>query len=436
VQFAFATRFALLSPCSIVAVGLVAVFSSTELTAQETGKQKENAPAPAAQANLMPASDEEISKWIDELSHDTFSVREAAASRLLAAGTPARDALQPITNGPDPEARAAARRLVVLIDRTEFARRLEAFAADTDGRRKLTLPGWKQFRKLVGDDPPARALFVDMQRAEGPMFAAAFEKSGRPPQQLWEERLMRLVSWQVTAGNRNVPAPMASCTAMIFLGSVPDIEVSDNGAMLVDNLIQRPPVREAVMSQGPRDAVRRLVAAWIHHCPNTNEDIVMRRLNLITGLGIREAIGLPLDVATQAKSYASLQPITRAKALTTVGQFGNRAHIEQLEPLLEDTSICMPLQGPQPGQPVPNVQIRDVALVVMLQLTGQQPADYGYLHARLQPQQAYVLESLHCESTEKQEAAAAKWRAWRKSQKGRELRVKGREPEERGAKAP
>jgi hypothetical protein len=77
-----------------------------------------------------------------------------------------------------------------------------------------------------------------------------------------------------------------------------------------------------------------------------------------------------------------------------------------------------------------------VALVVMLQLTGQQPADYGYLHARLQPQQAYVLESLHCESTEKQEAAAAKWRAWRKSQKGRELRVKGREPEERGAKAP
>ena len=28
------------------------------------------------------------------------------------------------------------------------------------------------------------------------------------------------------------------------------------------------------------------------------------------------------------------------------------------------------------------VQVRDVALVVMLHLTGQRPADYGYLHAR------------------------------------------------------
>jgi hypothetical protein len=77
----------------------------------------------------------------------------------------------------------------------------------------------------------------------------------------------------------------------------------------------------------------------------------------------------------------------------------------------------MPLQAPQPGQPGPNVQIRDVALVVMLHLTGQRPADYGYPHARLQPQQAFVLESLHCESDEKRAEAAAKWREWRKSQK-------------------
>jgi hypothetical protein len=318
---------------------------------------------------------------------------------------------------------------VVLIDRTDFARRLQAFAADTDGRRRLTLPGWKQYRKLVGDDPAARALFVDLQRAEGPMFAAAFDKSLQPPQRIWEERLMRLVSWQMTAGNRNVPAPLASCAAMVFLGSVPEIEMSDNGAMLVDNLIQRPPIRETIMSQGPRDPLRRLVTAWILHCPNASEEIVTRRLNLITGLGIREAIGLPLEIAGKNEKYANLLPITRARALTIIGQYGNKTHVEELEPLLADTSIVMPLQAPQPAQAVPNVQIRDVALVMMLYLTGQRPMDYGYLHARLQPQQAFVLESLFCESDEKRAEATAKWRAWRKTEEGRELRVESREPE-------
>ena len=51
--------------------------------------------------------------------------------------------------------------------------------------------------------------------------------------------------------------------------------------------------------------------------------------------------------------------------------------------------------GPAAGQPVPNVQVRDVALVVMLHLTGQKPADYGYLHARLQPQQMFHVRTLH-----------------------------------------
>jgi hypothetical protein len=87
-----------------------------------------------------------------------------AAKQLLTAGIAARAPLSEASEGPDPETRAAARRLVALIDKSEFNHRLEAFAADTDGKRGLTLPGWKQFTELVGGDAAARALFVDMQR--------------------------------------------------------------------------------------------------------------------------------------------------------------------------------------------------------------------------------------------------------------------------------
>jgi hypothetical protein len=63
------------------------------------------------------------------------------------------------------------------------------------------------------------------------------------------------------------------------------------------------------------------------------------------------------------------------------------------------------------------VQIRDVALVVMLQLTNQNPADYGFIHAQRQPQRLYDLRTLYLQDDEQRTAAAAKWRAWKASHK-------------------
>ena len=75
-----------------------------------------------------------------------------------------------------------------MIDDTEFNRRLAEFAADVDGRRGVTLPGWQEFGDLVGRDPAARNLFVDMQREEAALLARSFaefewqprDRLGRP----------------------------------------------------------------------------------------------------------------------------------------------------------------------------------------------------------------------------------------------------------------
>ncbi|MCI0334975.1 MAG: hypothetical protein L0228_17345 [Planctomycetes bacterium] len=407
---------------------LFASLLSTQLGAGESKDKPLTKPTKSASLDPKAATPDDIEKWIGELSNDAFTVRQAAASKLLAAGTPARDALVAVVDGPDPETRAAARRLVALIDRTEFHRRLEAFAADTEGKRGLTLPGWEQFRDLVGGDPAARALFVDMQRAEGPLLSAVFGVSSQPPEQLWEERLMRLVSWQVTPGNRGVAAPLGSCAAMLFLGSVSELDVSDRGAALVDNLIQRPPISEMLAAAAPQDAVRRLVIGWITHCPNKNESILARRLQLTSIMNLKEALPLALAVAGRDRQYENVMPVTRATAILVVGQFGAAKHVDILEPLLDDASVCMPVQAPQPGQPVANVQVRDVALVVLLHLTGQKPADYGYPHARLQPQQQpmFHIQTLHAANDQVRDDAVAKWKAWRAAEKGQASRVKSK----------
>jgi hypothetical protein len=403
--------------CPLTVVGAILLAT----TSWSDSRADEPKPVQPVVTASKAASTEDIQKWITQLSDDAFPVRQAASARLLGAGTPARDALVVIAEGPDPETRAAAQRLVALIDRTEFNRRLEAFAADTDGKRGLMLPGWEKFRKLVGHDPAARALFVEMQRAEGPLLAAAFGMAAQPLERLWEERTTRLVTWQMMRGNRAVAPRLGSCAAMVFLGSVREINVSDHGADLIENLVQRPPINEALAGGAPQDAVRRLVVAWILHCPNHSERNLASRLQLSSANNLKGGLPLALAVATGEKDYAELSATTRAAAALVVGQFGAAEHADKLEPLLTDSRVCLPIPMAQPNQLVPNVQVRDVAICVMIQLTGQKPADYGYLHARLPPQHVFDIRTLHVANDQVRSNAADKWKAWRKSEEALEV---------------
>jgi hypothetical protein len=327
----------------------------------------------------------------------------------------AREPLRAVADGPDPETRAAARRLVALIDQSEFHRRLEAFAADNDGRQGLTLPGWDQFQKLVGGDPPARALFVEMQRQEGALLSAMFGGSKRASTDLLESRLVRLVQWQNIVSNRASAPSLGSSAALLFLGSVGEVQVSDNAAALIEVLLQRPPILETLRTDNRQDAVRRLAVAWLIHCPAKNEEVLRQRLSIISGMGLEEALPLPLAIVGGEQPYNRVHSNTRALAALLVGQLGRAEHIDRLEPLLDDVANCNPFQQQLPGQPT--VQVRDVALVVMLQLTGQRPADYGYINARLQPPKIYQLQTLFRENDQQRTEAIAKWRQWRAAQK-------------------
>jgi hypothetical protein len=384
------------------------------LPAQELGSRTKA----AAKSESSAPSDEDINRWIRELSHDSYAVRQEAVARLLATGTPARRALLEIVDGPDPETRTAARRLVSLIDRSEFQRKLEAFAADGDGNQKHSLPGWEQFQKLVGGDSAARALFVDMQRQEGAILSAVFGVSKHPPEELWEARLQRVTQWRAMASERGAAPPLGSCVAMLFLGSVSEVTVSDTAAQLTQSIVESAQIREAMQNEKTQEPVRKLVVGWLLNCSNKNENVLRQRLTMISANGLVQALPLALAIVGGDPQYLHVQPLARAEAALIVGQLGKREHIDRLEPLLEDTTVCLQSPTPVPGQPAHTVQVRDVALVVMLQLTQQNAADYGYLNARLQPTRTFQMQTLFRDSDEERAKAIAKWREWWALHKG------------------
>jgi hypothetical protein len=201
----------------------------------------------------------------------------------------------------------------------------------------------------------------------------------------------------------------------LFLGSIGGVEVSYRGHLLIEHLIQRPPIRDSLQIGNYRTAMRRLVVAFILHCPNQNEALVSRRISLATTNDLKEALPLALAVVRGDEKYASVQPMTKAAAILLIGQFGGPENVEHIEPLLEDSTALRDSQAP--GQ-AGNIQIRDVALVVLVTLTDQLPADYGYVNARMQAQKMHQLQTLHVPSDELRAQAAAKWRAWRASNHG------------------
>jgi hypothetical protein len=293
---------------------------------------------------------------------------------------------------------------------------LADFAADVDGRRGVTLPGWKAFGELVGTDEAARALFVDMQRCEAALLARIVREDSIEPDRGWEERLFRLYNWQVASGQRNAAPPLGSCATMLFLSCLPQTGGSARGAIGVAELAKRPPIREAVVGNQPQIAVRRLLLAWVNHCPVQNERVLGSRLELMSLYELREALPLALAVARGESPYLAATANSRVIATLVIGRFGSAEQANDLEPLLADDTVWTAV-GP-PGN-ARAVQVRDVALATMLHLTGQQPQDYGFTGAQRHPQLLFNPQSLGLADDAARAAAAAKWRAWKDAHVGR-----------------
>jgi len=373
--------------------------------------QVEKSPTEAAGSQ---ATDADIQRWIADLGNDAYPVRQQAADRLLAAGAAARTALVTLADGPDPETRTAARRLVALIDRSEFQRRLDAFAADGDGTQGLSMPGWDAYRKLVGGDTDDRALFVEMQKSEPALMAAVFENGKRSRDDLLESRLQRVTQWQPNIVNAMSSPSLGSCAAMLFLGSIEEMEPSDAVTGAISILVQRPPLREHLQRNTGRKAVRRLGIAWVLNCPNKSETAINSRLMVIGMLNLEDALALPLAIVAGGSEYAQLSPTMKALATVTIGQLGNRSHVAQLEPLLNDPTVYMTAsQENLPGAPAGTVQVRDVALVVLLHFTDQSPADYGYIASQQIQARSFTISPFGADGDKRRAQAIAKWRAWR-----------------------
>jgi hypothetical protein len=99
--------------------------------------------------------------------------------------------------------------------------------------------------------------------------------------------------------------------------------------------------------------------------------------------------------------------------MLALGKYGNADDVELVEKLLDNKTVFNTWNR-QPMPPV-SVQVRDVALAVLVHLTGQEHKEYGFDLLRPDSRMLYAVHTCGFVEDDQREAAVAKWREWSKA---------------------
>jgi hypothetical protein len=383
---------------------------------------------------------------VQKLGSELFDEREEAEEALAKMGRLARLALlEGVNTNPNPEVRTRCEGLLPRANSLEMKARLEVFLADAESKYEHDLPGWNQFRATVCNDwnlfgfaissdhsvaKSARSVFVDListPRNKGVVMAAGASQAELTAVVIG--RRQELYNLRV----RQPGGPGGFATEPVVRR---DPTAEDVAALLfAESLASQSPARVPrtvsisvlLSSSGFYTQVREsdekgkvykaIVTAWLESRINP--------MDLYQGMTIAPTLGLSdqsVKMAVRLLTSPGAPVAYRGNAATTLVRNAGKEHIPLLETAFEDTSV-LTLARPNirvnvDSDPVNNeIQVRDVALAVSIQLAGEKIEDYGFvdqyktINVGTGNAGAYSYSRYYI-PPEKRAAALEKWKEW------------------------
>ncbi len=386
------------------ACGIVLLASGLAIAAL-TSLEVHAAPAKTATAQRPRPTARQIAWWVRCLGDRSYQVREAASKALTDVGPPAKYELLKALSDPDAEIRRRARLILADVLELDFEARLEAFAADTQGLGHHELPGWERYRAIVGEDATARWLFVEMQRAERDLLEAA-DAGPEFAAKAIEERCEQIQKGTWVQG-RPVPRhPSAgSVAALLFVAADKAVPLSKQLVPRISEYCSLQPAQRAANGKD-KAPLRKLLGAWVTRSAGADPIVSYPSLMLAMQYDLPEGVEPALAMLKDANVPAH----TRQYLILVVGKLGTPRNVAALSPLLKDARVCS--QQRFNNNTHVNTQVRDVALAVLLKLTGQNLKDYGFRRAQESPLTLFNVPSLGFATEPERAAALKKWDDW------------------------
>jgi len=340
---------------------------------------------------------------VAKLGDASFLVRKRAMADLAKMGLPAVPALVEGANSPNREVRYRSTHVLAAVRDLDFQRRLVAFLKD-DEPGKYQLPGWDRYRALVGVSPESKRLFVEMQKAEQRLMAAATPEGGKLAGVLEQ----RLTAYSKIRSTSETLSP-GFTAAVLFAASDSRVLMTPTMTNLLYRLTLDSRVKLHIRNKtdGQDEVMRSIVSAFLLRYGSADP---YRALNLALDLGTPQALVFAVKLLNgESKSGRS-----RAVAILTINAYGAKRHLDLVEKYLDDSYTMPRAQREQDGRLVrPKVQNRDIALATAITLAGADHVKYGFPHFRKDEFRVFDVTSLEFASDEDRQAAIAAWKTYR-----------------------
>lgn len=347
---------------------------------------------------------------VEALGAGEYSVREAAAAELLAAGPSAQAALKAGFDHPDLEIRLRSREILERLERDDREKKLTAFLADPNSVAKDELPGWSKLEEAVGAGRAARESYVAIYRERPEVLKAIAEGPTAA-----ESELLRL--YQNLQGVMQSRSPeMDDLVAALLLDECAAPEASFERVVLLHNLLSNIQLQQTVSAEPDTSPAMRLLKRWVTRDPGP----AMRPFKLRTAMLYQfgpEALNLGRKTLAAGDGQQSSDPT--ATAMLAIARYGTPADSEALSKYLDEDEVCNTwFRGN--GKSI-KIEIRDVAMAVALHLNGQDPKAFGFDLVQRDEASVFAIFTLGFENDVDRAAALRKFGEWARTSKAMAL---------------
>ncbi len=350
---------------------------------------------------------------VKQLGDRNFKVRDAAERELIELGTASLDALKEGEQSTDVHVIDRCRALQPMIRELTLRRRIDDFIANRGEVNPKDLPLAETFLKSTGDTKEARTLFADVLTRHSSLLdlIARDKKKGLDQFTTYCQEVAQRM--QFVRGVDPMAQRMNITQSDVSMYMLIAIELSaDKTGRVASNaypFLQAPSLKATLAKDTPENLpFKKLFMVWLEKEPQPH--MVHQALQIAVDVKMKEAVPILLNAVKNKTT-----PIySRAQTALLLAKVGEKEHLKEIEPLLEDKTVVGNF-GVNNKQGT--VQMRDVALAVSIKLNGQKMADYDFDVMQGSDENLYQ-SYIYCafSSSEKRDAAHAKFKEWKAKQ--------------------
>ena len=262
-------------------------------------------------------------------------------------------------------------------------------------------------------------MFVEISRAEPALLesAEAGDELGveafRVCFQRVTQRFFRFDPFEPV--NRREPS-VASIAALLFVAVNSNLPLPEDllANPMWSNVISHQSFQTALVEGRYKEAPRTLLSRWIQQ--PAGEMLAVQKLQIALQFQIKEALGIAWGLVKDGKTS---NPYSMGCGIEGLGRLGGKPYAALLAPLLKKQGVVFQQQRMVNNKiEMRTIQVRNVALVWLVRLTGQDHAQYNMPEAKAQFQNldrfpmGFGFVATGFSDDLKRDAALKKWEKW------------------------